>query len=316
MRTSTAIATSSFATLALADKGDDTIVLKGGTVVTGKILDEDPKNGVTIKLATGKVRVLAPAEIKSVEHAKPAKSEPRTEAPDDAPAKPPATDADEPKKPEPSTSKAHEGVKLGVGLELGLVLSRANTDGSLTLLSPSVGAHLAIDVGLAPRVYLRIDPSLSTFSRSSQVPGVPLQFDATTTPGVLSTRTVGTKLRVIDLSTRVEVGYDFTDAITSRIGGAVGLAFGLASGDVCNSATDLGVVYGLSTHPIGVRLGESRSVEVALAIDYASVPVSRCTTNVPAGFVPPSGAISVFQPLFLKDRIGIGVAGLSATYAF
>jgi hypothetical protein len=297
---------------------DDSVVLKNGTMVTGKILDDDPQNGITIKLANGKVRVIPASEIKMVDRAATANEKPKPEPKPkrDEPVEPEKKDDDEAKKkPEADAGCAlHEGTKIGVGLDLGLVLSRSNSAGDLKLLSPQIGAHLAIDVGLARKVYLRIDPGLATFSRSSEVPGVPMQFDASVTPGVLTTRTVATKLRIVELLARVEVGYDFTDTITSRIGAVGGLTFTAASGDVCDSSTDLGAAYGLSVKPVAARFGESRAVEVALAIDYLSVPVKRCTTSVPDGFVPPAGAISVFQPLFAKDRIGVGVVGLGVTY--
>ena len=309
------------------DAADDSVVLKNGTMVTGKILDDDPKTGVTIKLANGKVRVVPAAEVKLVERAmtpseKAASPKPKPKADDEPPDAAPIAAAkdDTEKKPDKAADDgyAHPSFRWGVGGELGLVLSRANSDGALKLLSPYFGIHGAFDVGLTRRVYLRIDPTVATFSRSSEVPNVPNALNAPSADPSTWTlyryASVATKLRLIELLARVEAGYDFTPMLTSRLGVLAGMAILSAKGDICSPSTEPGLVYGLSLHPIAARFGEKRNVEVALGVDYTSVPVKRCTTSVPDGYVPVVNALNQFQPVLLRDRIGVGTVALGATY--
>ena len=319
----------SSAALADGKKGDtteDSVVLKNGTMVSGKILDDDPKTGVTIKLASGKVRVVPAAEVKLVERAMTPAEKAEKPKPEIAPAEAAPKPADKPDKPAPAEESAstsgdayaHPGFRWGFGGELGVVLSRANSDGALKLLSPAFGLHAALDLGLTRKLYLRVDPTLATFSRSSEVPNVPNALNAPSADPATWTlfrySSVATKLRLIELFTRVEAGWDFTPTLTSRVGFLVGMAVLSAKGDICASSTDLGVVYGLSLHPIAMRFGEKRALEVALGVDYASVPVKRCTTSVPDGYVPVVNALNQFQPVLLRDRIGVGTVGLGATY--
>src|ERR1700710_1298319 len=53
---------------ALADD-TDTVFLASGGRVRGKVMEEDPKTGVSIKLLDGTVRTLKPPEVKQVVYA-------------------------------------------------------------------------------------------------------------------------------------------------------------------------------------------------------------------------------------------------------
>lgn len=301
---------------------EDSVVLKSGQMVTGKILDDDPKNGVTIKLANGKVRVIPPADVKLVERAEPApaKKKPAPKATDDEPEKP-AKDEEEGKKDppkaaqEPEAGKRGEGLHIGAGLAVGPVFSRANNEGSLKLLSPFVGVHGAFDVVVGERLYLRVEPSIGTFARTSKV-DVPVKVDTTVSPNILVKETITNKVRVIDLFVRAMLGYDYADALTGRAGLRVGYGLASTSASQCSDGAGNGMSYGASLVPIGVR-AMKKAIEVSLLFDYAWEPTPRC--DVPGlkdGLVVEKNAITVFVPKVVKDTTAVGILALSATYYF
>ena len=116
------------------------------------------------------------------------------------------------------------------------MLSRANSDAALKLLSPWFELHGALDIGLGRRVSLRVDPTIATFSRASEVPSVLYALYAPTPDASTFTyyrySSVATKLRFVELMTRAELGYDFSPLLSARAGVLGGVTLLFAKGDI------------------------------------------------------------------------------------
>ena len=76
----------SFSSAAHAADGDDIVLLNNGGRVRGTVIEEDPKNGVRIKLLDGTLKTLTPAEVKEIHYG----DQPAAPAPTPAPAPAPA----------------------------------------------------------------------------------------------------------------------------------------------------------------------------------------------------------------------------------
>lgn len=136
--------------IAHAGDNDDTVFLKNGGRIRGTVLVEDPGKGVTIKLADGTSRTLAPAEVKNVEYggAAAAPAAAPTPAPvASAPAPAPAAAAPAPAAPAPAAlpisatpaqpAEPHYHRRMGL-LITGIVVMGAGA------VAAGVGAGLAV----------------------------------------------------------------------------------------------------------------------------------------------------------------------------
>jgi hypothetical protein len=314
------------ATPALAQKDDasapDKVTLKNGQTVTGKVLDDDPKTGVTIKQANGKVRVIAAKDVKMVDRADTAAKP----APKPTP-QPKDEDEDTPPPPKPAKQKPadddddaeathHKGTTFGVGGDLGMVLSRENAAGSLKVLSPDLGIHGTLDSVLSGALYFRLDPAIATFARTSSVV-VPTSID-TTDPAhiVVHQETVTNKIRVIDLTVRAALGYDWLPILTSRLGLRLGLDLASGNGVGCPNDSRTSLAYGLATTPIAARFGKKDQLELGLFFDYVVLTMPRCSAGDTSGFVVPQNAVTKFSLQVSDEKISLAELGLSATYMF
>ena len=302
--------------------GDDTVVLKSGQVLTGKVLDDDPSSGVTIKLTSGKVQVVPAKDVKMVERSLekgPAKKEEPAKKkapppPDDEPEEKPAA-----KKPPPKDEPKDEAPRsrMGVGLALGAAVSRANKDSSVTFLSPSVGVRGAYDVPLSPGFSLRIEPELATFSRKSKLVA-PIEVDTRVTPPTITNEEIVTNVREITLSVAglgaVEYGGKFASRLGLLLGVARASATASAQRDPCPTTSKTGAVFGLRAHPFTARFG---AFEGGVTADYVWVPMLRCDVgDLSGGLSFPSNADSKLVPKAISSTLAVGIVGLSGTYFF
>lgn len=316
------LALSSLASPARA-AAEDTVVLKSGQVLTGKVLDDDPSTGVTIKLSSGKVQVVPAKDVKMVERSMPKgeatkkpdpppkKPAPVADEPDDAKPK----DRDEPKPDEPGKDAAAR--KLGAGLALGAAVSRANKDSSLTVLSPSFGVRGAYDVRFSPELSLRLEPELATFSRKSKLLA-PIEVDTRVSPPVVTSEEIVTRVREITLSIGALAGVHYGGRYASRLGVVLGVARASATAsaqrDPCADTSKTGALIGLRAHPIAARFGR---FEAGLSVEYVWVPMIRCDVgDLSGGLSFAANASSKLVPKPIETTLGVGLVALTGTYFF
>ncbi len=300
-----------------SDAADEDVVrLKDGTTLTGKILDEDPKGGVTIKLSSGKVQVVPVAQVKSTTRADVA---PKKEAPPDEPPAPrraPPPTAAPPRAVDERDSERR--ALFGAGGDLGLVLSSNNADGAIKLLSPSLGAHVTLAGSATASVYFLLDVGLSTFSRRSTV-SQPARIDTTKTPLVVTNQEISTKNRAILLLLAPQAGYELTRSLSARVGLLLGYARTSASAEAplhaCEADAQGGVTYGARLVPLAYRgLG---NVELSATLDYLWAPMPRCfVPGLDKGLTIKGGGVTEISPSIQKKTLAVGVLGVGATYSF
>ena len=301
---------------------EDTVVLKSGQVLTGKVLDDDPTTGVTIKLSSGKVQVVPSKDVKMVERSvskgdAPKKDEP---APKKRAAAPVDDEPEEPKpkaKPEEPPKKDEAPRALGAGLALGAAISRANKDSSLTVLSPSVGVRGAYDVRFSPELSLRIEPELATFSRKSKLVA-PIEVDTRVSPPVVTSEEIVTKVREITLSVAALASVDYGGKFSSRLGLVLGVARASATAsaqrDPCADTSKTGALFGLRAHPFAARFG---AFEAGVSAEYVWVPMLRCDVgDLSGGLSFAANANSKLVPKPISSTLGVGIVGLTGTYFF
>lgn len=293
---------------------EDVVNLKDGTIVTGKILDDDPKAGVTIKMSNGKVQVIPTAKVKSTERgeAAPAKRAPPPDEPDAPPPPPPKK---EPPKPDDGAGKRP---LLGVGADLGAVMSSNNADGAIKLLSPSLGVHATFAGSATPSVYFLADVGISTFSRKSAVTQ-PARIDTSQTPLVVTNQEIATKNRALLFTVAPQAGYEISRAFSVRGGLVLGYARTSGSSEAplhpCDSGAQGGLVYGARLVPAAYR--GFGSVEIAATFDYLWVPMPRCfVPGLDKGLKVQGGGVTEIYPTLQNKTIAVGTLGLNVTYSF
>ncbi len=300
---------------------EDTVVLKSGQVLTGKVLDDDPTGGVTIKLSSGKVQVVPAKDVKMVERsmskaeaskkADPPAKKRAPEPPDDEPA--PEKKPEEPKADEPEKATR----RLGAGLALGAAISRANKDSSLTVLSPSIGLRGAYDVRFSPELSLRLEPELATFSRKSKLVA-PIEVDTRVSPPIITSEEIVTRVRELTLSVGALAAVHYAGRFASRLGLVLGVARASASAsaqrDPCADTSKTGALFGLRAHPITARFG---AFEAGVNVEYVWVPMVRCDVgDLSGGLSFAANASSKLVPKPIATTLGVGVVGLTGTYFF
>lgn len=300
---------------------EDTVVLKSGQTLTGKVLDDDPKTGVTIKLSSGRVQVVPAKDVKMVERSVGKGDDKKDEGATKKRAPPPKDEDDEPKpakKPEKEEPKPDAAPgRYGAGLAVGAAISRANKDSSLTFLSPSVGVRGAVDVPLSPGFSLRIEPEIATFTRKSKLTA-PIEVDTRGPDPVITSEEIVTKVRELTMSVGALGAVEYGGRFASRAGIVLGVARATATAtaqrDPCPSTSKTSAMFGLRAHPIMARFG---AAEVGLTADYVWVPMLRCDVgDLSGGLSFPANADSKLVPKSISSTLAVGVLGVSGTYFF
>jgi hypothetical protein len=199
--------------------------------------------------------------------------------------------------PEPEAVVAHRGTTFGGGLLLGMVFS-SNNDSPYKLISPELGAQFVIDTVLNKGLYLRIEPTLSTFGRTASREAVVSAAGPKTNPVTgaavparIVQETITNRTRLVEIAPRVMLGYDFTPMLTARLGLILGVSLAKTSTSINETASDdcqdiplrSGLVYGAALNPISVRFGKGKQTfELGLLLAVSKRTTSSCSRPLPA----------------------------------
>ena len=303
------------ATTARAD--EDAVFLKNGKKLTGKVVDEDAKKGVTIELKDGKKRTFKPKEVERVEKARP--TEPAKAAEPPAPPKPkveePEAD-DEPPPPAPPGDHVRRGVSFGAGVGFALVRSKS--------LGPQLGLSGVIDIGTGSPFYVRVEPGLSYFTRSTSVNALrSIDFADPASPEV-NREKITNNVRLIELHAKAGLGYDIGESLTARLHGIVGYSTATTDAPQCVGGANAGLLYGGGLVPLAVRALGKKQLELGANVDYVFVPVPKCDIPVSGSIVAPAptaedprpSSLVSFPPALKKQRVGALFFGLHLSYVF
>ena len=290
---------------------DDTIFLKNGKTVTGKILAEDTKKGVLIELKDGKKKTFRPREITKVIKAPPPEP-PKKNEPPRPPLPPAAVPEEEPEEaPPPPTWHVRKGLTFGFGLDGALVRAKS--------LGPQLGLHGIVEVGTGTPFYVRAEPGLSYWTRSTAVNALssitPPPAGSPDDPSVIERVKITNNVRVLEGHVKLLLGFDIGQSLSIRAGGLLGYARATTDATQCTGGSNSGLLYGGTLVPLVFRALEKKQLEVGANVDYQLVPVPKCD-------VPVSGTISVkagddpltFDPALKKQRVGALFFGLHLSY--
>jgi hypothetical protein len=303
-----------FAALAVtgnAHAESDTVFLKNGKKVTGAVIDDDARKGVTIVMKDGKKRTFARRLVDHVEKAPlppPEKKEPPPAPPPPA-ALPPEPEPEE-EAPPPPPAHLRSGVSFGVGADLALVRAKS--------LGPSLGMHGIVDIGTKTPFYVRLEPGFAYFTRSTAVnvvSSIYVPVDPAEPPEIGRVK-ITNNVRVLQLHTKVSLGYDIGQSFTARLGGILGYASATTDAAQCSGGSNSGLTYGGSLVPIALRALEKKQLELGANVDYQLVPVPKCDLPAAGSITVDPGQTTVLEPAVKKQRIAAIFFGLHLSYLF
>lgn len=290
----------------------DTVFLKNGKKVTGAVIDDDPKKGVTIVMKDGKKQTFARRLVAKVEKAPlppPQKKEPETKPPPPPPAEvPPEPEEEEAPKPPPSDVRS--GVTFGLGADLALVRAKS--------FGPSLGIHGLIDIGTKTPFYIRVEPGIAYFTRTSSVQVISSIYgslDETQPPEITRTK-ITNNVRVLQIHTKASLGYDITPSLTARLGGILGYASATTDAAQCSGGSNSGLTYGGSLVPIALRALDKKQLELGANVDYQLVPVPKCDLAATGVLTVAPGETLLLEPAVKKQRVAAIFLGLHLSYLF
>lgn len=297
---------------------EDTVFLRNGTYFSGKIVEENATRGVTIELENGQKKVIPNNQIKRIDRAPPppAKPEPKPEKKSDK--KPEKKPAPEPVKEASSSAPwVHpDAVSPGLLFEIGAARSR--------MFSVALGFRAIVDVGLGGATYLRFEPGLSTFKRSTSAT-TPVRIDVPVDPTqstVITVDTISNDVRLIQFSSRALIGHDFSDGMLSmRAGGIVGFMTGKTPAAQCSAGVNgdvrqSGAMFGGSIVPIALRPDQGRRFELGTFIDIESIVVPICNTPQVDSIQARRGTPVFIVPGVTGQRVFAMAFGLQAGTVF
>lgn len=303
-----AAAALSFSRAAFAE--DDTIFLKNGKSVTGKILAEDAKKGVLLELKDGKKKTFRPREIAKVVKAPPPPP-PKKNEPPPPPPPPAAVPEEEPEEaPPPPDWHVRKGVTFGFGLDGALVRAKS--------LGPQLGLHGVIDIGTKTPFYVRAEPGISYWTRSTAVnalSSIRVPSDAEGGDPIIERVKITNNVRVLEGHVKLLLGYDIGQSLSVRAGGLLGYATATTDATKCTGGSNSGLHYGGTLVPLVFRALEKKQLEVGANVDYQLVPVPKCDVPVSGAItVEPGGEPLFFDPVLKKQRVGAIFFGLHLSY--
>lgn len=202
-----------------------------------------------------------------------------------------------------STPRSRPALAYGVGLRGAGVFSDSG-GGSFKLISPEIGAQFVLDAAISGPLYLRVEPTFSTFQRKSERTVVvstssTLVDDkgtSATADDVYATtvvkETIKNQARLYELAPRVLLGYDLTSALSIRLGFVLGAAIGSTSVAVNQQNSELcrplpgqtSLVYGAALHPISYRVSSgNKAFELGVVLEWTKRSISGCDRPLPDG---------------------------------
>ncbi len=297
----------SFSRNALA--ADDTIFLKNGKTVTGKIVSEDPKKGVTIELKDGKKKTFKPKEVDKVVKAPPPEP-PKKDTPPPPPPPPAVVPEEEPEPPPPPPSHIRKGLTFGFGLDGALVRAKS--------LGPQLGLHGIIEVGTGTPFYVRAEPGVSYWTRSTAVnalSSIRVPSEAEGGDPIIDRVKITNNVRVLEGHLKLLLGYDVGQSFSVRAGGLVGYSTATTDATKCTGGSNSGLEYGGTLVPLVFRALDKKQLEIGANVDYQRVPVPKCDVPVSGAItVEPGGDPLVFDPVLKKQVVGAIFFGLHLSY--
>lgn len=300
------LAVLAFASTAFAD--DDTVFLKNGKKVTGKVVSEDAKKGVTIELKDGKKKTFKPREVDHVQKAPPPEA-PKPAAPPPKPPPPAAEPEEEPEPPPPPDYHVRKGLTFGAGLDGALVRAKS--------LGPQLGVHGIVDIGTGTPVYLRIEPGFSYWTRSTSLNALSgIELPADGSPYIETRSKITNNVRVLEGHAKLGIGVDLGQSFTARLAGTIGYATATTDATRCAGGRNSGLLYGASLVPIALRALEKKQLELGANVDYQRVPVPKCDSSVSGSLTIAPGESLTFDPAVKKQRVEAIFFGLHVSYLF
>jgi hypothetical protein len=289
--------------------------LRNGTYFSGKIVEENATRGVTIELENGQKKVIPNNQIKRIDRAPPPPAKPDPK-PEKKPEKKPAA-PDPVKETAPAAPWSHpDAVSPGLMFEIGAGRSR--------MFSLALGFRAIVDVGLGGATYLRFEPGLSTFKRSTSST-TPSRIDVPVDPTqstVITLDTISNDVRLIQFSSRVLIGHDFSDGMLSmRAGGIVGFMTAKTPAAQCAAGVNgdvrqSGAMFGGSIIPIALRPDQGRRFELGTFIDIESIVVPICDTPKVDSIQARRGTPVFIVPGVTGQRVFAMAFGLQAGTVF
>jgi hypothetical protein len=238
----------------------------------------------------------------------PEKKEPPPAPPPPA-ALPPEPEPEEEAPPPPPT-RLRSGLTFGVGADLALVRAKS--------LGPSLGMHAVLDIGTKTPFYVRLEPGIAYFTRTSAVQVISSIYGSPdpADPPEVSRVKITNNVRVLQVHTKVALGYDIGESFTARLGGILGYASATTDAAQCSGGSNSGLTYGGSLVPIAFRALAKKELELGANVDYQLVPVPKCDVAAKGSITVAPGETVIVEPAVKKQRVAAIFLGLHLSYLF